>query len=56
MSDYYYDAVPPGGYWEPGDDRIDQAKVEDENKSWADRAIEAAIDEALLRRAERRGK
>ena len=54
MTDYYWDAQPPGNYWEPDDDLIDQAKVEDEYYSLADAVVDAAIEEALLRRAERK--
>lgn len=56
MTDYYWDAQPPGGYWEPDDDRIDHARVEDERLSLADAILACAIEEALLRRAENKGK
>jgi len=50
-----YDS-PPGNYWEPDDDRIDHARVEDERLSLADAILACAIEEALLRRAERKDK
>ena len=49
MSDYCWDAVPPGGYWEPDDD-LEVA----EHQSLADAILDSAIEDALLRRAERK--
>lgn len=54
MTDPNYMAVPPGWYWEPDDDRIDHARIEDEARSLADRVVDAAIEEALIARARRR--
>ena len=51
MTDHY-NAQPPGGYWEPDDDRIDWARIKDKEQSLADAITDSAIEEALLRRAE----
>jgi len=56
MGDPMWMAVPPGGYWEPDDDRIDWARIKDKEQSLADAITDSAIEEALLRRAGRRGK
>ena len=54
MSDHNYMAVPPGSYWEPDDEREQRAFERGEYHGLADAIVESAIEEALLRRAERK--
>ena len=51
MNDY-----PPGGYWDMDDqERLENAERDEElNRSWADMVIDAAIEESLMRKAERK--
>lgn len=51
MSDPMYDAVPPGGY-----SLDDDEKCEPSGPSWADIATDAAIEEYLMAKAERKGR
>lgn len=55
MSDPYYNAVPPGQYWDEDDrERLENAERDEElNKSWADMVTDAAIEEYLMNRKEK---
>lgn len=56
MGDYYYNAVPPGGYALDEDERREQMAYErGEYQSLADAVVDAAIEETLMARARKKG-